>query len=120
MQAKGTSVTFTEPELFGTVHALAKAAAYEFENWRYIKNKPLEEVDEFVQFMTRVINGYERNYINLVRKLCRARARQQGGAYRKMTMDEMHTAERLISQSAIDAVSAMIKAAWSIKEQAAH
>lgn len=118
MKEKGTSVVFMQHDIAVMVHALGKAALFEFENWRYIKNQKRDELDEFVYRMEKNIRLYEVTYTQLVRKLCRELSKRQGGIYRRATDDLRKSTVRIIHQSADEVIESMKKTACSMKEQA--
>lgn len=115
MREKGTTIVFTEREIMAMVHAIVKAAAYEFDLWHYIENKKPEEIDKFVDTMTANIRAFEGMYAQMINKLCQERARHQGGIYRDMTYSTRQSAVLNVHQHAEEAIKNMNEAARSIK-----
>ena len=114
MAEKDTTYTLTEQEIVLLVHALMKASAYENEYWASIAERAAKEYDsdttkeQCVSF-TNNSRYYEREYTALIKKLCRGRAKKQGGIYRKATMDLMKSAAEGIRKDTEDSIAALRK-----------
>lgn len=111
MREKGTSIVLIEREFMLLVHALVKAALYEFGNCNYIHFKEPEEVNDFVEQAISNVRSYAGAYSQMIRKLCRERAKHQGGIYREATNKFQLESLRLVQRGADDAIESMIQAA---------
>lgn len=96
MSNKGTEIVLTGDEVSTIVFALMKASAYENEYWRELAERSAKAenaMDKKEQYFTFTNNSmyYLREYTKLIQKLCRQRAKRQGGIYRQDTMQFMRS-----------------------------
>ena len=110
MKEKGTAFTFTEHEIALLVHALAKASFYENEYWQAIAIKAANDVgddearEQCLSFSNNAV-FYEREYTKMIQKLCREKARKQGGIYRAATMRLMRDTTNMIHENTSESIA---------------
>ena len=115
MKEKGTVYTFTLHEIALLIHALAKASFYENEYWQAIAVRAANDVGDDLareQCMSFSKNAvfYEREYTKMIQKLCREKARKQGGEYRAATMYLMRDTTDMIHKNTADSISKLLEA----------
>ena len=117
MQEKGTVYTFTQQEIALLVHALAKASFYENEYWQGIAVRAANDVgddlarEQCLSFSKNAV-FYEQEYTKMIRKLCRGKARKQGGIYREVTMNLMRDTTDMIRKNTADSLAKLREAIY--------
>ena len=114
MKEKGTVYTFTEHEIVLLVHALAKASFYENVYWQSIaraaNNVDNDSAREQCLSFSKNAVFYEREYTKMIQKLCRGKARKQGGEYRAATMYLMRDTTDMIHRNTAESVAKLREA----------
>lgn len=115
MREKGTVYTFTQHEIVLLIHALAKASFYENEYWQSIAIRAANDVgddlarEQCLSFSKNAV-FYEREYTKMIQKLCREKARKQGGEYRAATMYLMRDTTDMIHKNTADSIAKLREA----------